>query len=237
MDGQLYLRQLRAGTDFAVDDPVATRMENFIYLLGDAHKRECVVVDPAWDVQGVVDCARADDMTITGALVTHWHPDHVGGSMMGHDVQGLAQLLAIQPVPIHVHRDDARWVKMMTGVSDSDLRLVESGDTVTAGDVEVQCLHTPGHTEGSQCFRCGGALFGGDTLFLQGCGRTDLPGGDVEEMWRTLSQRLMSLPADLVLYPGHDYGDRPHAPLAEVRAQNTMLQAPDYATFLRMRGG
>ena len=86
------------------------------------------------------------------------------------------------------------------------------------------------------CFRCGGALISGDTLFLEGCGRTDLPGGDIEEMWRTLYERLLTLPAELVLYPGHDYGKRPPTALADVRRTNTALQAPDYATFRRMRG-
>ncbi|MEZ4239314.1 MAG: MBL fold metallo-hydrolase [Myxococcota bacterium] len=237
MDERLYLRQLAAGRDFAVGDPIARTMQNFVYLVGDRLTRECCAVDPAWDVRGIVAAAEADDMRVTGALVTHWHPDHVGGNMMGHDVQGLAAFLAVNPAPIWVHGEDAAMVKMMTGVSDSDLRTVSSGDRVRIGEVEVECLHTPGHTRGSQCFRCGQALVSGDTLFLDGCGRTDLPGGDVEEMWRTLHERLLALPGDLVLYPGHDYGHAPSAPLDEVRRTNGALQAPDYATFRRLRGG
>jgi glyoxylase-like metal-dependent hydrolase (beta-lactamase superfamily II) len=236
MSTELYLRQLKGGRDFGVGDPVARMMENFVYLIGDPVARECLVVDPAWDVDGIVAAAEADGYRIVGALVSHWHPDHVGGPMMGHDVQGLDRLLTVHPVPIHVHRDDAQMVSAMTGVSRSDLVLHDSGDKVKAGEVEVECLHTPGHTKGSQCFRCGQALISGDTLFLQGCGRTDLPGGDVEEMWRTLTQRLLTLPKDLVLYPGHDYGDRPHATMEHVAATNPMLRAPDLSTFLRMRG-
>jgi len=212
-------------------------MENFVYLLGDRDTRECLVVDPAWDVDGIIACAEADDMAIRGVLVSHWHPDHVGGDMFGHDVQGLAQVKALIDVPVYVHAADAPWVAAMTGLAPSDLELVANGHRLEVGKVEVECLHTPGHTEGSLCFRCGQALVAGDTLFLQGCGRTDLPGGDVEEMWRTLSERLLALPSDLVLYPGHDYGDRPHAPLSEVRQSNVALQAPDYAAFLAMRGG
>jgi hydroxyacylglutathione hydrolase len=237
MNDRLVLRQLAAGRDFAQGDPVARMMDNFVYLIGDAETRECLVVDPAWDVPGIVEAAGALGFTITGALVTHWHPDHVGGNLMGHDVQGLGKLLEVAPCPIHVHRADAPLVKLMTGVSDADLRLVGSGDKVTVGAIEVECLHTPGHTEGSQCFRCRQALISGDTLFLDGCGRTDLPGGDVEQMWRTLYERLMALPGDLVLYPGHHYGAKPSAPLDEVRRTNSMLRAPDYATFLAMRGG
>lgn len=237
MGDPLFVKQLAAGRDFAVGDPVARMMENFIYVIGDADKRECVVVDPAWDVRGIVNAIEEDGYKLTGALVTHWHPDHVGGDLMGHDVQGLATLLDLAAVPIYVHRADAPMVRAMTGVSESDLKLVDGGDKVKVGDVEVECLHTPGHTEGSQCFKCGKALVSGDTLFLDGCGRTDLPGGDIEEMWRTLYDRLMALPSDLVLFPGHNYGSAPSAPLADVRQTNSMLQAPDYATFLRMRGG
>ena len=236
MSAAVYLRQLKAGRDFGQANAVATMMENFVYLVGDPERRECLVVDPAWDVAGIVSAAESEGYTITGALVSHWHPDHVGGSMMGHDVEGLAALLAIHPVPIHVHRADADLVRAMTGVSKTDLVLHDSGDRVAAGQVEVECLHTPGHTQGSQCFRCGKALISGDTLFLQGCGRTDLPGGDVEEMWRTLTTRLLTLPRDLILYPGHDYGAKPHARMEEVARTNGMLQAPTFEAFQAMRG-
>lgn len=231
-----YLRQLAAGRDFAVGDPVASSMDNFVYLLGDREAGECLVVDPAWDVRGILDAAAADGMRVVGALVTHWHPDHVGGPLFGHDVQGLATFLELNPAPIHVHRADAELVAAMTGLSRGDLALRDSGDVVRAGVVEVQCLHTPGHTAGSLCFRCGDALVAGDTLFLQGCGRVDLPGADADEMWRTLTQRLASLPGDLVLYPGHDYGDRPHAPLEHVRQTNPSLRVPTIEDWRRMMG-
>lgn len=237
MDDQLYFRQLKGGVDFAGTDQVAAGMANFVYFIGDRQAGECLVVDPAWDVQGLVDLASADDMRIVGALITHWHPDHVGGPLMGHDVQGLAKLLELNPCPIHVHRADADLVKMMTGVSDGDLNLHDSGDRVLAGEVEVECLHTPGHTAGSQCFRCKNALIAGDTLFLQGCGRLDLPGSDVDEMWRTLNDRLATLSGDTILYPGHDYGAKPSAPMEEVRATNQSLQVPNIEAWRRMMRG
>lgn len=236
MDDTLYFRQLEGGRDFARGDAVAAQMDNFVYLVGDRRKGECLVVDPAWDVAGIVDVAARDDMRIVGALVTHWHPDHVGGPLFGHHVGGLADFLAVNPAPIHVHEADADLVVAMTGVSRTDLTLHRSGDIVRAGDVEVECLHTPGHTAGSQCFRCGNKLVAGDTLFLQGCGRLDLPGGDVDEMWRTLYQRLAALPDDVVLYPGHNYAAKPHAQLAEVRRTNYALQAPTLEDWRRMMG-
>lgn len=224
MDEPLYLRQLRAGRDFAQADAIAGQMANFVYLVGDRAKGECLVVDPAWDVDGVLEAAAADDMRVVGALVTHYHPDHVGGSLFGHEVQGLARLLEKNPCPIHVHEAEAHGVKAVTGVSDADLVKHASGARIRAGDVDVELLHTPGHTPGSSCFRCRGALIAGDTLFLQGCGRVDLPGGDPEEMRRTLTQRLAALPEDLVLYPGHHYGPGTHAPLREVRRTNPALR-------------
>ncbi|MCB9685222.1 MAG: MBL fold metallo-hydrolase [Alphaproteobacteria bacterium] len=239
MDDRLWTRQLLAGRDFGKGDPIAAGMANYVYLLGDRQTRECVVVDPAWDIPGIRDAAAADGFTITGALVTHWHPDHVGGAMMGHDVQGLAALLEHAPCPIHVHGDDVEMVTLMTGLSRSDLRPVTSGQRVRVGDIEIECLHTPGHTQGSQCFRCGELLVSGDTLFLQGCGRTDLPGGDVEQMWHTLYERLLTLPRNLRLLPGHAYGIDDHDDwhtLDEVARTNPVLAAPDWNRFRRMFG-
>lgn len=235
VDDKLYLRQLLAGRDFATGDMVATQMQNFAYLVGDRETRECLVVDPAWDVRGLIAAAEADDMKIVGALVTHYHPDHCGGSMMGFDVEGLPTLLELNPCKSHVHRKEADGVRMVTGVSKGDLVEHDSGDVVKVGDVELKLLHTPGHTPGSQCFRLRTALIAGDTLFLQGCGRVDLPGGDPDEMYETLTKRLADLPNDTVLLPGHAYGGE-QAPMSEVRRTNPYLQIKDLATWRRYMG-
>jgi glyoxylase-like metal-dependent hydrolase (beta-lactamase superfamily II) len=208
-----------------------------VYLLGDRDTGRCVLVDPAWDVDGLLAIAEADGMAVEGALLSHWHPDHVGGPMYGHDVQGIARLLdRVADCRIWVHREDLPWVSELTGVAASALTAVEHGTEVRVGGVSVECLHTPGHTRGSQCFRCRNALVSGDTVFLDGCGRVDLPGGDVDEMYRTLSERLAALPGDLVLYPGHNYGSRRCAPLADVRRTNPMLAASGYEAFRALRG-
>jgi len=224
MEDRALIRQLRAGVDFAQSNMIAAQMANFVYLVGDAVTRECLVVDPAWDIPGIIEAASKQDLTITGALVTHYHPDHIGGDLFGHSVEGLAELMTLNPCHIHIHKAEAHGVKFMSGLSDSDMIKHDGGDKVTVGEVEVECLHTPGHTPGSQCFRCASALIAGDTLFLQGCGRVDLPGGDPEQMRLTLTQRLAKLPDDLVLYPGHSYGEQAFgagsAPLSEVRKKN-----------------
>lgn len=235
-DDRLIIHQLRAGRDFAKSDPVAAQMANFVYLIADREAGECVIVDPAWDVDGIVTFAGERDLEVTGALVTHHHPDHVGGPLFGHDVTGLARLLELVSCPIHVNKVEAPWVQAVTGIEPGNMVLHDHGDRISVGAVEVECLHTPGHTPGSQCFRCGTALVTGDTVFLQGCGRTDFPGGDPEEMWRTLTQRLKSLPGDLMMYPGHDYGQVPHATLEKVRATNPVLADQPLSAFLRHFG-
>lgn len=231
-----YVRQLLSGRDFALDNQAAHGMQNFVYLLGDLDTRECLVVDPAWNVRDILRIAAADDMKIVGALCTHYHPDHIGGTMYGITVDGLPTLLAENPCPIHVHKHECAGVQKVTGLSKTDLTVHESGDKVTVGGIEVELLHTPGHTPGSLCFRIHDAVFAGDTLFLQGCGRVDLPGGDVDEMYRTLTQRLAALPDETVLFPGHAYGGE-SAPLGVVRESNPYLRVPTLEAFRRGLGG
>lgn len=236
MDDRVYLKQLRAGRDFARDDSVAASMANFVYVVGDNVTRDCMIVDPAWDVASILDVVAADDMNVVGALVTHYHPDHIGGPLFGHDVEGLSKLMSLKPVPVHVHAAEAHGVRIMSGVSTSDLVKHDGGDTIKIGDVEITCLHTPGHTPGSQCFKCGDALIAGDTLFLQGCGRVDFPGGDADEMYRTLTQRFSTLSDETILYPGHHYSAETHAPLGVVRQTNHYLKVPDLASWRRLMG-
>ncbi len=206
-DDRLYFRQLLSGRDFAQNDPVARQMLNFAYLLGDRETKDAVVVDPAYAAGDLVDALEADDMHLSGVLVTHHHPDHVGGSMMGFELKGLAELLEHVSVPVHVNTHEAPWVSRVTGIPLTDLTKHEHGDKVNIGDIEVELLHTPGHTPGSQCFLLDGRLVAGDTLFLEGCGRTDFPGGDIDDMYRSLHQ-LAELPGDPTVYPGHWYSQR-----------------------------
>jgi glyoxylase-like metal-dependent hydrolase (beta-lactamase superfamily II) len=235
---RLYFRQLLAGRDFARQDAIAPQMVNFVYLIGDRERGEAVAVDPAYNVRELVEILEADGLRLTGVLATHWHPDHVGGDLMGYGIEGIRELLALPDVsaPVHVQRDEAEWVRRATGVSDTDLALHDSGDTVTVGDVPVHLVHTPGHTPGSQCFVVDQKLVAGDTLFLDGCGRTDLPGGDADQMYESLTQRLAAIPDDTVLYPGHRYSEAPFATMGETRRHNYVFRLPTLEQWRQLLG-
>jgi glyoxylase-like metal-dependent hydrolase (beta-lactamase superfamily II) len=235
---RFYFRQLLAGRDFARDDPIARQMVNFVYLLGDRDTGEAVAVDPAYGVDELLDILASDGMRLTGALATHYHPDHVGGDMMGFSIEGIARLLARDDIAlkVHVQKPEAFGLKRVTGCSDSDLVLHDSGDVVEVGDVRITLVHTPGHTPGSQCFYVDGMLVSGDTLFLEGCGRTDLPGGDPEALYESLTQKLATIPDDTVLYPGHLYSPEPSAPLREVRARNYVFRPRTRDQWMMMFG-
>jgi glyoxylase-like metal-dependent hydrolase (beta-lactamase superfamily II) len=227
-DSRLYFRQLLSGRDFARDDLLARQMVNFAYLIGDRERGEAMAVDPAYDVGALLDILAADGLRLTGVLATHYHADHCGGDIMGHAIEGVRDLLARDDggVPIHVHRDEAEWVKRSTGVSDSDLVGHDSGDVVHAGDIPITLVHTPGHTPGSQCFIVDDRLVAGDTLFLDGCGRTDLPGSDADAMYDSLTKRLAIVPDSAVLYPGHLYSPEPSATMGETRRRNFVYRVP-----------
>ncbi|WP_116101184.1 MBL fold metallo-hydrolase [Amycolatopsis thermalba] len=236
MSDRLYFRQLLSGRDFAVGDPVATQMVNFAYLIGDRETREAVVVDPAYAVGDLLDVLAADDMRLTGVLATHHHPDHVGGSMMGFTLAGLPELLARLSVPVHVNRDETEWVQRVTGVSATDLTGHDHDDVVEVGAIPIRLLHTPGHTPGSQCFLVDGRLVAGDTLFLEGCGRTDFPGGDAEAMYHSL-RWLAELPGDPVVYPGHQYSAAPSASLSSVKENNFVYRPRNLDEWHTLFGG
>ncbi len=211
-------------------------MQNFTYLVGSKETREVAIVDPAWDVQGLLDLIDEREYKLTGALITHYHPDHCGGSFGQNNVEGVAELLSKRPVKIYTHKLEADGVKKVTGISDSDMVKVDSGDTLDIGDVEVEFLHTPGHTPGSQCFMIKQTLVSGDTLFIDGCGRVDLPGSDTEDMWHSI-QKLAGLPDETLLLPGHNYSAVPNAALGDVKQHNTYMRIGDLETWKQMMGG
>lgn len=229
---RLYFRQLLSGRDFAVTDGLAQQMVNFVYAIGDKQTGQALLVDPAYDVNGLLDLLEADGMICSGVLATHYHPDHVGGEMMGFSIEGISRLLERVSVPIHVQADEAAYVQTVTGVGADQLISHLSGDVVQVGDIKIELIHTPGHTPGSQCFLVDGRLVAGDTLFLEGCGRMDLPGSDPEQMYDSLTTKLAKVPDHAVLYPGHRYSLESSANMGITRKRNMVFRPSNRAQWL-----
>ncbi|CAI5982012.1 unnamed protein product, partial [Closterium sp. NIES-64] len=196
----------------------AQQMRNFIYLVGDAHSREAVVVDGAWDVEGILRFAEAERVKLVGAVVTHYHFDHTGGmppppfDALGIKVPGIRELAAAHGLKVYANKHDAALLRSKNGVPSDSIVEVQDGATIEVGAVSLRFIHTPGHTPGSQCIHIerapghdDGVLISGDTLFIGSCGRLDLPDCNREAMYDSL-QKLAALPPDTRVYPGHDYG-------------------------------
>jgi glyoxylase-like metal-dependent hydrolase (beta-lactamase superfamily II) len=232
----LYIKQLLAGRDFAKANSFARQMANFVYLIGDDQERVCMVVDPAWDIPGIIEFAEKEDMRLIGALVTHYHPDHIGGDIFGHSISGLAELISIRPVKVHVNAAESGGVRQVSGLSDSDIAKHQGGDEIAIGNIRVRLLHTPGHTPGSQCFLADSALVSGDTLFIGGCGRVDLPGGDPEQMYHSLTQVLAKLPEDTLLFPGHNYAAKEVSTIGDERKDNYYLRIGSLEDWMNLMG-
>ena len=208
----LYLEQILVGP-----------MENFVYLVGSKSTREVAIIDPAWDINGLLEHIQKRDLKLSAVLVTHYHPDHVGGGMGGHSIEGLAELLEKESVKTYVNKLEADGLKKVTGLSDIDMNEVDSGDHLKIGNNDIEFLHTPGHTPGSQCFKVNNNLISGDTLFVQGCGRVDLPGSNSEDMFHSL-RKLSKLPDETIIYPGHNYGPIESETLEKVKEINSYLR-------------
>jgi glyoxylase-like metal-dependent hydrolase (beta-lactamase superfamily II) len=219
----LYLRQIELG-----------EMANYVYLIGSTRTKEAAVIDPAWEIDKIVELARADGMKLTHILATHTHPDHVGGKLYGLQIQGIAELLDQVDAKVVVHNAEASHLTPLAG---SNIMRVDHGDTLNLGGVTVTIIHTPGHTPGSQCFLVQDRLISGDTLFIGSCGRVDLPGSSPEQMYDSLTNRLMKLDDTTVVLPGHNYAaGRTSSTIGEERTKNSCVQFRSLTAFLRAMG-
>ncbi|HZH02845.1 MAG TPA: MBL fold metallo-hydrolase [Myxococcaceae bacterium] len=210
----LYVRGLAVGP-----------MKNFVYLLGAVDAAEAAVVDPAWDLDAILSAAHEDGRVVTCAIATHGHNDHINAA---------PELVARLKVPVYAQRAEIEVTPNLERLG-SALRPLEPGSRISVGSLQIRALHSPGHTPGAQCLVCGGAVFTGDTLFVNGCGRCNFPQSDVHQMYRTLTERLGVLPNETRVFPGHDYGDIPVSTLGRERAQNPYLRFPDEASFVAYR--
>ncbi len=197
----MIIRQLEVGA-----------MDNFSYLVGCEKTRKAMVIDPGGDVDKILSAAHNEGLTIEIILNTHGHGDHTAGN---------TALKSRTKARVLIHSADA-------GSIQADGHLTD-GDRLRVGDLTFEVIHTPGHTPGGVCLYAGGHLFTGDTLFVGDSGRTDLPGGDRPSLGASI-RRLMELPDDTVVWPGHDYGPTPSSTLSWEKRHN--VNAREYGYYV-----
>jgi hydroxyacylglutathione hydrolase len=197
-------------------------MENFIYLIHDHATQRAAVVDPAWDVLSIVQAAEKLEVTITDVLLTHSHHDHVNG---------LTGLLQHYDAQIHLLKPEAQfwghYLELPT--------LHHGGDQIQLGKTTIDILHTPGHTPGSACYQIDQHVITGDTLFIFGCGRCDLTGGDPEQMFYTLKRLGQELPPHTCLHPGHHYAEKNTSTIGEQLDGNPFMHFSELNAFIHYR--
>lgn len=178
-------------TTIQIEQLLVGPMLNFSYVLADADAGVCAAVDPGWDARAIVETATKRGWRIDKILLTHAHFDHANA---------LADLAMDTQATVYVHREERGDIG-----PGYPIETTEDGTEIALGGLSIACLHTPGHTSGSQCFLADGNIFTGDTLFIDGCGRVDLPGSNPRDMVHSL-KRLAKLPPETKVWPGHDYG-------------------------------
>ena len=212
---------MSADPSYNIDALELGPMENFIYLISDKKTGRAAIVDPAWDVDEVFKLAQQKGVQITDILLTHSHHDHING---------IKQVLNKYDAQLHLLKAEAQfWGQHL------DLpTLHHGGDRIKLGDTEIEVLHTPGHTPGSACYKVNHDLITGDTMFVFGCGRCDLSGGDPNVMFDTLN-KLGKLPGDTIIHPGHNYAVKETSTMAEQCEGNPFMHFHDVNKFVDYR--
>jgi len=209
----MFLKQLQVG-----------HMSVFAYIIGDEESGEGLVVDPAAETDRIISEAEDNNIKIKYIVNTHGHVDHIAGNADMKDKTG---------AEIIIHEDDAY---MLTSTPALIFRMfrskpspqqditVKDGDTITVGKLNLKVIHTPGHSPGGIALYTNGYVFTGDTLFVKGVGRTDLPGGSWETMLLSIKEKLLILPDETVVLPGHNYGKASTSTIENEKKNNPYLK-------------
>lgn len=200
---------------------LVSQMMVFAYLVGSPRTGEALVIDPAAEAEEILEEALRLGLRITKIVNTHAHVDHIMGN---------ADMKKLTGAQIAIHEDDATWMAnqpsslfQMFGGKPSPMAdiLLRDGDRIDLGDgLSLEVIHTPGHSPGCICLYMPGAVFTGDTLFVGGVGRTDLPGGSWKTLLQSIQTRLFTLPGDTIVYPGHHYGPSRTSTISRERDTN-----------------
>jgi glyoxylase-like metal-dependent hydrolase (beta-lactamase superfamily II) len=196
-------------------------LQNFCEILYCPDTREGAVVDPAWEVDRILGEARRLGVDLRAVLITHTHNDHI---------EGVADLVAATGAAVFVHPNEEDRVRPLA----REIRPVSDRLHISIGRRGVRALETFGHTTGGVCYLADGFVVTGDVLFVGGCGRTDFPGGDTAALWASL-QRLLALPEETRVYPGHDYGNTPTSTIGREALENRYLRCQTFEQFRVLR--
>ncbi len=182
-------------------------MATFCYLIGDRNSRTCALIDPAFETDRILEKARESGYRVTHLINTHAHSDHTAGN---------GAIKAATGAQILIHELDAKRLEKFLNKTFSRMLggkgspkpdvLLKDNDIINIGEIHLSVLHTPGHTPGGICLHAAGHIFTGDTLFVGAVGRTDLPGGSLKQLLTSIREKIYTLPADTIVWPGHDYG-------------------------------
>lgn len=200
-----------------IEQVLVTGMAVFCYIVGDESTHEALLIDPAGDFDRIFAPVEKHKLTVKYVINTHGHFDHTAGNSAVIQRTGATLL---------IHEKEAKQLKSLTTrfftktvmkgeTSPAPAMLLRDGDVITVGGITLTVMHTPGHSEGSICLYTPGNVFTGDTLFTDGMGRTDLPGGSYKEIMNSITKKILTLPDDTIVWPGHDYGSHPKSTVRE----------------------
>lgn len=197
------------------------KMAIFCYMIGDIPSKTCALIDPAFDTKEILSKTKSREYTVTHLINTHAHPDHTAGN---------ASTIKETGARLCMHRLEAEKIgtianrafsRMLGGKKSSPPdTLLEDGDTIDIGGVHLTILHTPGHSPGGICIHLEGNVFTGDTLFVEGVGRTDLRGGSTKMLLKSIQEKIYTLPGETRIWPGHDYGPMPYSTVEKEMRSN-----------------
>ena len=209
----MFLKQMQVG-----------HMAVFAYIIGDPESGDGLVIDPAANIDDIISEAEANGIKIKYIVNTHGHVDHIAGNDEIKEKTGAEIVIHEEDADLLLSTPFAVYRMFQAKPSPPADITVKDGDTITLGNVNLNVIHTPGHSPGGISLYMPGYVLTGDTLFVEGVGRTDLPGGSWETMARSIKEKLFTLPDETVVLPGHNYGRMPTSTIGNEKLNNAFFR-------------